>query len=89
MSDLATRAPDPFTPITVDDAMLDVVGALLHVEELQGTEQDAVDAHAPKCLPMQLIALEADQLGDAEAERALEDAIIANENEGLADGHHG
>jgi hypothetical protein len=35
---------------------------------------------------MQLVAFEADQLGNTKAERALEDAIIANEDQRLADG---
>jgi hypothetical protein len=36
---------------------------------------------------VQLIALEADQLGDAKAERALEDPCIGDEGQRLADGH--
>src|SRR5436305_8009069 len=85
-SDLATRAPDAFASVPVDDAVLDVVRAFLHIEELQGSKQHPVDTHAPKSLPVQLVAFEADQFGHAKAERALEDTIVANEDQRLADG---
>jgi len=66
--------------------MFDIVGAFLHIQKLQGSEQHPVDTDAPKGLPVQLVALEADQFGDAKAERALEDTIVANEDQRLADG---
>ena len=46
------------------DAMLDVVGPLLDIEELQRSKQHSIHAHAPEGLPVQLVALEAVAVAD-------------------------
>jgi hypothetical protein len=48
-------------------ALLDRVGAFPHIIQLKRPKDDAIDANTPEGLPMQLVALEANQLRDAKA----------------------
>ena len=84
-SDLTAGTPDLFTAVPVHDAPLHAAGILPQILEQEGPVHHAVDAHTPERLVVQLVALEADQLGHAKAERALEDARIADEDERFAD----
>jgi len=86
-SDLTAGAPDLLTAIPMHDALLYAASVLPQVLEREGPVHHAVDSHAPERLVVQLVALEADQLGDAKAERTLEDTRIGEERQRFADGH--
>ena len=86
-SDFSICTSDLLTAIPVHHLLLHVIGRFLQVVQRQRPVHDTVDPHAPEGLIVQLVALEADQFGDAKAERALEDARITDESQRLADGH--
>ena len=88
-SDLTAGTTDLLTAVPVHDPLSKAASVLPQILEREGPVHHAVDAHAPECLVVQLVALEADQLGDAKAERALEDPRIRDEGQRLADGQRG
>lgn len=88
-SDLTAGTPDLLTAVPVHDALLHAIGVLPQILERERSVHHAVDTHAPEGLVVQLVAFEADQLGNAKAERALEDPRITDEGQRLADGQRG